>query len=78
MRAENGGFCTKSDRFYTEHDGLYTIHDGSHTEHDGFYRYVVLTFGDDQKNFKLQFQTDEGKEICAKMRAFATGTYHFI
>ena len=34
--------------------------------------YVVLTFGDDQKNFKLQFQTDEGKEICAKMRAFAT------
>ena len=34
--------------------------------------YVVLTFGEDQKGFKLQFQTDEGKEICAKMRAFAT------
>jgi hypothetical protein len=34
--------------------------------------YVVLTFGDDQKGFRLQFQTEEGKEICAKMRAFAT------
>ena len=29
---------------------------------------MVLTFGDDQKGFKLQFATDEGKEICAKMR----------
>lgn len=34
--------------------------------------YVVLTFGEDQKGFKLQFLTDEGKDICAKMRAFAT------
>jgi len=34
--------------------------------------YVVLTFGEDQKGFRLQFHTDEGKEICAKMRAFAT------
>eukprot|EP01045_Picozoa_sp_COSAG04_P044670 COSAG04_NODE_15272_length_537_cov_1.063927_1_plen_50_part_01 len=28
---------------------------------------MVLTFGDDQKGFKLQFATDEGKEICAKV-----------
>lgn len=34
--------------------------------------YVVLTFGEDQKGFRLQLQTDEGKDICAKMRAFAT------
>ena len=33
--------------------------------------YVVLTFGDDQKGFKLQFATDEGKEICAKVSATA-------
>ena len=35
--------------------------------------YVVLTFGDDQKGFKLQFATDEGKEICAKVSATADG-----
>ena len=34
--------------------------------------YVVLTFGDDQKGFKLQFATDEGKEICAKVSATAS------
>ena len=33
--------------------------------------YVVLTFGDDQKGFKLQFATDEGKEICAKVSTTA-------
>ena len=34
--------------------------------------YVVLTFGDDQKGFKLQFATDEGKEICAKVSTTAS------
>jgi hypothetical protein len=29
---------------------------------------MVLTFGDDQKGFKVQFATDDGKVMCAKMR----------
>eukprot|EP01048_Picozoa_sp_COSAG05_P013244 COSAG05_NODE_1391_length_5001_cov_6495.224194_5_plen_118_part_00 len=31
----------------------------------------MLTFGDDQKGFKLRLATDEGKTICAKMRGAA-------
>ena len=34
--------------------------------------YVSLTFGDDQKGLNLSFATDEGKDICATMRGFAT------
>lgn len=33
---------------------------------------VVLTFGDDQKGFKLRLATDQGKTICGKMRGVRT------
>jgi hypothetical protein len=28
----------------------------------------VLTFGEDQKGFKLRLATDQGKDICGRMR----------
>eukprot|EP01052_Picozoa_sp_SAG31_P008291 SAG31_NODE_416_length_15934_cov_7.384970_10_plen_289_part_00 len=34
--------------------------------------HVVLTFGDDQKGYRLELGTQKGKEICAKMREYAT------